>query len=558
MHHVSVTRRIALVPALFLLLLVVDPAAGAQKKALVIGIDGARADCVLLANAANLHRLRSEGAWSFRAQCGSHTKSGPSWSSMFCGVWDDKTAVIDNNLAPANYATYPDFFTRLERANSNLFTISLGRWEVANLITLGADIRYTGGSDTANVTNAIARLTNSNPDVMFIHFLHVDDTGHASGFHPSVSNYLRAIETVDALIGQVLRALTNRLNYAAEDWLILVVADHGGLLDKTHGADTPEERTIFYIAHGPSAARGELLPVPALVDVCATVLTHVGVPINPAWSLDARVAGLPRPPPRYGTNLVFNGDAEFASGTNNYAPNRGIAWWTDLSGMTAVRYGAQPQFPQPGDAGPTNRGLNFFCGGTNLGVVRMSQIIDLSALAADIDSGEVSYDLRGWFGGTGTQNDQAELAVRFLTEAEAQIATNRIGAVTAADRSGYTSLLERKATGRLPAGTRRAEFIFTATAQTGLNDGYADNLSFVLTPPPDPAVVLLDGRFVSDQWRVEFASLEGRLYSLERTQDFESWTTVTSGTPGTGAVLTLDDPAPLSGRAFYRVRAQRP
>jgi hypothetical protein len=531
---------------------------GAQKKALVIGIDGARADCVQLANATNLHRLRDEGAWSFRAQCGAHAKSGPSWSSMFCGVWDDKTAVIDNNLAPANYATYPDFFTRLERANSNWVTVSLGRWEVANQITLGADIRYTGVSDTANVTNAITRLTNSNPDVMFIHFLHVDDTGHASGFHPSVSNYVRAIETVDAQIGQVLRALTNRPSYAAEDWLILVVADHGGLLDKTHGADTPEERTIFYLAHGPSAARGEILPVPGLVDVCATVFAHIGLPVNPAWSLDARVAGLPMPPPRYGTNLIFNGDAEFASGTNNYAPNRGIAWWTDLSGMTAIRYGAQPQFPQPGTPGPTNRGLNFFCGGTNLGVVRMSQIIDLSALAPDIDSGEVNYDLRGWFGGNGTQEDRAELAVRFLMESEAPLGTNGIGPVTSADRGGITSLLERNATGRLPAGTRRAEFILTATAQTGLNDGYADNLSFVLTLPPDPPVLLLDGRFVTEQWRVEFASLADRLYALERTEDFEQWTTVSPVSPGTGAVTTLSDPSPPPGRAFYRVRSQRP
>ena len=558
MHHASVTLRIASLLPLVLWLAATGSALGAQKKALIIGIDGARADCVQLANATNLHRLRDEGASSFRAQCGAHAKSGPSWSSMFCGVWDDKTAVIDNNLAPANYANYPDFFTRLERANSNLVTVSLGRWEVANQITLGADIRYTGGSDIAIVTNAIARLTNSNPDVMFLHFLHVDDTGHASGFHPSVSNYLRAIETVDAQIGQVLRALTNRPSYAAEDWLILVVADHGGLLDKTHGNDTPEERTIFYLAHGPSSVRGEILPVPGLVDVCATVLAHVGVPVNPAWGLDARVAGLPLPPARYGMNLVFNGDAEFASGTNNYAPNRGIAWWTDLSGMTAIQYGAQPQFPQPGTPGPTNRGVNFFCGGTNLGVVRMSEIIDLSALASDIDSGEVNYDLRGWFGGSGTQEDRAELAVRFLTESEAPLGTNRIGPVTAADRGGATSLLERNTTGRLPAGTRRAEFILTATAQTGLSDGYADNLSFVLTAPPDPAVVLLDGRFVTEQWRVEFASLSGRLYALERTENFELWTTVSPVTPGTGSEMTLNDPSPPPGGAFYRVRSQRP
>jgi hypothetical protein len=44
--------------------------------------------------------------------------------------------------------------------------------------------------------------------------------------------------------------------------------------------------------HRPDAARGTIDPPPGIVDVAATALTHLSVPIDPVWQLDGKPVGL--------------------------------------------------------------------------------------------------------------------------------------------------------------------------------------------------------------------------------------------------------------------------
>jgi hypothetical protein len=279
----------------------------------------------------------------------------------------------------------------------------------------------------------------------------------------------------------------------------------------------------------------------------------MGVTINPAWNLDARLTGLPQPPPAYGTNLIFNGDAEFNSGTNNYYIrddsqniDRGIAWWFDAGPMTLGRYGSHANFPAS-LAGGSN---NFFLGG--LGTTSMiSQTIDLSGLAADIDGLGVDYALTGCFGGKGTESDGATLLARFLNPTGAVLATNLIGGITPQERGNLTCLLPRGANGTLPAGTRLVEFILTATASSTTNDASADNLSFVLTPVSFIAPLPQAG---PGGWEIGVPlSKSNRVYQLWRSEDLQSWTNVTEPMPGHGGTLRLCDTNPLSARAYYRI-----
>jgi hypothetical protein len=292
------------------------------------------------------------------------------------------------------------------------------------------------------------------------------------------------------------------------------------------------------------------------------------VPIDPAWNLDARLDGLPLTPPRYGTNLIFNGDAESNSGTNNYGastnnagllnltPNRGISWWFDPGPMTLGRYGSHANFPNATSPGPAPRSNNFFLGGLGTTSV-ISQTIDLSAIAADIDYSGVDYVLSAWLGGRGTQSAAAQFTARFLTGVGVPLGTNRLGPVTATDRAGVTGFLERSATGQLPAGTRLVEFTLLAQASSVTNDASADNLSFVLTPRADPPFSILNCAPSNGAWRVEFETRTNRLYSLERSVRLDAWATVGATVIGSGAPLSLSDPNPLPGRAFYRIRCQR-
>ncbi|HTD66758.1 MAG TPA: alkaline phosphatase family protein [Candidatus Limnocylindria bacterium] len=528
--------------------------AALTNKVLIIGIDGTMPSAMAVASTPNINTLKSNGCYSTRVVTHPVTHSASCWSSMFTGVWGDKHAVNDpgNSFAGNQFATYPSFFKRIEAANSNLNTLAFARWAPMLTAVPDADVKLSFGSDAAVTDETCRRLTNSNPDVFWMLLLDVDGAGHSSGWGPTVTNYVRAIETADTRVGQIIGALANRVSYSNENWLVIVQTDHG---EHDH-PDLERSQVVFTIISGQAAGRGVMWPAPSIVDVCTTVLTHMGVPIDPAWKLDARVEGFPLGTTPYGTNLIFNGDAESNSGTNNYTPNRGVAWWFDLSSTTLGAYGGHTNFPSLANPGPTNRGSNFFLGGATNGY--LLQRIDLSSIAADVADPGVDYVLSGWFGGAGSQGDLSALTARFLNSTSAVVGSNIIGNVSAADRTNITGLLARSTNGTLPSGTRFVEFMLTNRVVTGANDASADNLSFVLTRKSEPTFSVLAYGTVSNGWRVEFGTVTNRLYVLERSEFFDSWTEVTPVISGSGAVMSLTDTNTSSDQAFYRVARRRP
>ena len=524
-------------------------AAALTNKVLIIGMDGTMPSALAVARTPNLDALKSNGCHSVRVVTHPVTHSAACWSSLFTGVWGDKHGVNDpgNSFTGNQFASYPSFFKRLEMANSNWNTLALARWAPMLTAVPDADVKLSFDSDTAVTDETCRRLTNSNPDVMWMLLLDVDSAGHASGWGPTVSNYVRAIEIADGRVGQIIGALTNRTTYSQEDWLVIVHTDHG-----EHDHPDPERSRIIYsIISGPSAARGVMWPSPSIVDVCATVLKHMGVAIDPAWNLDARVEGFPLGPTRYGTNLIFNGDAEANSGTNNFTTNRGIAWWFDIASTSLGVYDANTNFPSLVSPGPINRGVNFFLGGITNGSIL--QRINISDLAEDVDGSGVNYALSGWFGGAGAQEDWASLSARFLDASEAVLGSNTVGHVTAAERGGVTGLFFRGTNGILPGGTRFVEFTLTNHVVTGMNDASADNLSFILTPPP--LFITAHGK-ATNGWQVTFNSSTNGIYVLERSLNLGAWTNSTPPTAGSGPATTLVDTNPPIGQGFYRIGRQ--
>ena len=180
-------------------------------------------------------------------------------------------------------------------------------------------------------------------------------------------------------------------------------------------------------------------------------------------------------------NLLLNGDAESGTGAATAivvpAPS-----WTTGGNATVLLYGASGGYPLSTDPGPADRGLNFFSGGPSDAVSTLTQHVDLAAYAAAIAAGNVTVTLSGYFGGYASQDDNAVLSVTFLDGASVSLGTASVGPVLAADRGSVTGLIFETSTRAVPAGTVSVDAILTLTRVEGTaNDGYADDLSLVLT-----------------------------------------------------------------------------
>jgi predicted AlkP superfamily pyrophosphatase or phosphodiesterase len=278
-----------------------DPFGG--KHVLVIGIDGCRSDALQAAKKPNMKALIDNGTVCYRAYSGGtvgtkteqRLKSGPAWSSILTGVWIDKHGVAKNGFTDANFfkivdgknVAYPSFFWRIREKFPKAYLASIVHWKPINdCIVFDVDHEDSGNDAEVAQKCADLLLSDLNPSVIFLQFDEVDGAGHGKGYGPQSPEYMKAIETVDQHVGTCLDAMRKRPNFTKEDWLVLVTADHGGL-EKKHGDQTPEERTVFLIASG-SGYPHKVVDAPwGIVAIPPTVFQHLGIPVDTAWGWES-------------------------------------------------------------------------------------------------------------------------------------------------------------------------------------------------------------------------------------------------------------------------------
>ena len=285
---------------LLLILLCLPLCINAQtiKKVLLIGIDGCRADALELANTPTIDNHIANGIYSTDALNDDITISGPGWSAILCGVWSNKHLSVDNSFVGTDYINYPPLFKHIEDFDANLHTVSICNWNPINdyIIQNYADYKLNVSSDADVSSEAFNYLTTNDPDMMFLHFDDVDHAGHSYGFSPNVSQYITAIEGVDALLAPIMQSISQRPNYANEDWLVLITSDHGGV-GTSHGGTSIEHQNVVVIASGNSIAQNIIRKDSSLifdsVYNCLTDTTelqfdgvddYVQIPSNPVYN----------------------------------------------------------------------------------------------------------------------------------------------------------------------------------------------------------------------------------------------------------------------------------
>ncbi len=274
--------------------------AGKKPKALLIMLDGMRADSVEIACAPNLRMLR-DGKWQPGYKCAwslsastirdAVTVSAPNHTSIATGVTAAKTNVRKNGqFKNCDYAKWPSWLLRVVNAQPQTKALFMFSWHPDIEICPSPKVEFIHGSDAANAIAMPKRLAAADaPDAIMWYIDLPDHGGHGHGYYPSSVGYLNTVYISDKAIGDALRAIASRPTFADEDWMIIVTADHGGYA-RGHGPMSAQCWTIPLLVTGRNVSQGRIPGEPHDYDASVTALHHFGIDTS-SMNLDGKPLG---------------------------------------------------------------------------------------------------------------------------------------------------------------------------------------------------------------------------------------------------------------------------
>ncbi|RAV03178.1 alkaline phosphatase family protein [Mycolicibacter senuensis] len=275
----------------------------AAEHVLLIGVDGTNLDKILqyaYDEDSGFKTAMDQGITGATSEVNHTTISGPSWSTILTGVWDDKHGVVNNLFRPEPYDQWPTVFNLLEYHNPDIETSVIADWDYINDIGAaggyGADNNLfipfqdswadTDAAVTAATISQILATANNPADIdsfLFSYQVQVDEAGHSFG--GGSQEYAQAVINVGANIQQILAAVAEaKLANPDDNWSIIITTDHGHQqsLGFGHGFQSPNETSQFVIFDqaGDHATDGSQNLNYSIADITPTILALLGAPMR--------------------------------------------------------------------------------------------------------------------------------------------------------------------------------------------------------------------------------------------------------------------------------------
>lgn len=246
------------------------PKGKTEKKAILIGYDGCRADILAVKSEENsaVSAVLTDGGSINLTYCGGvnypetntqDTSTAPGWCSILTGQWADVHDVTANDI-PKSMEAKTLLTTLTEEGtigSASFITKWAGHFSRKNATYL-PEVEYCGthalpvtfnkcDNDEATHKAVLEEINDEAcSDFIFAIYEPTDSTGHGEGFSFNNPEYQEAFLKADAYGYEAISAIKARETYETEDWLIIVTSDHGGI-KTNHGDESVQERMTFVV-----------------------------------------------------------------------------------------------------------------------------------------------------------------------------------------------------------------------------------------------------------------------------------------------------------------------
>ena len=277
-------------------------------KAVLIIIDGIPAQTMERLQPPTMMAIAKQGRYH-RAYCGGETGSysetptvsAIGYTNILTGTWMNKHNVTGNDNLNPNYH-YPTLFRIAKDQGRPVTTALYSSWLDNRTVLLGEKkdetrnltIDYVFDGYDHDKTNypdeqgdlhiqkidhrvcqeAAQSIRTDAPDLSWIYLWYPDDAFHAHG-HGTFTD--KAVMTVDEQLAPVWEAIQYRMKEKDEEWLVIVVTDHGrGFDGHHHGDQSADERMVWIITNQRRTNRQFSRPTLSQVDINPTICQWMG------------------------------------------------------------------------------------------------------------------------------------------------------------------------------------------------------------------------------------------------------------------------------------------
>ncbi len=258
-------------------------------RVVLVVLDGLRPDAIDRFSLANIAAHLSSGAWTRNGRTVEPSITVAAMASLLTGVPPARHGVLTEGfrlsrrretldplpwvLAEAGYPCSA-FLSALPAIHRVLVRRVIRR--------LGpVSVQFTGRCAKDILAAASGTLRAQRRGLVILHWPDADDAGHDHGWMSAP--YAAGARSLDGAVGE----LTRQLDLARDPTTLLVLlADHGGggRAERGHESDHPADYTIPTILAGAPIRPGPLASAVSLLNVPATVLWSLGVPLPASYA----------------------------------------------------------------------------------------------------------------------------------------------------------------------------------------------------------------------------------------------------------------------------------